>query len=337
MPELPEVETTATHLNREVRNKIIKDLWTDWPKYLRPVRNSPPQGPFGSARGGGVISNGINSLKKNKRVFKKLLLGRKILSIGRKGKNILFHLSGGYLMLAHQKMTGHFLVGKWRENKKQATRDKRQEKEEAWLGQRWIPTDHKGPLGDNRNRFIRLIFFLSGGEMLALSDLRRFAKLILGPEREILNLPELRELGPEPIDPELTFSKFLKLFVGKNGKIKQVLLDQTFLSGIGNIYADESLWQARIHPLRPARSFTEPELLRLYNSLRLVLKRAVKLRGSSVDDYRDPSGRAGFYQKAHQVYHREDEACRRCGAKIRRIKIGQRSAHFCPACQSLCR
>jgi len=311
------VETTAVHLNKEVKNKVIKDLWTDWPKYFSTYGGSP---------------EGRKPMKGEKN-FRKAVLGRKILSVGRKGKNILFRLSGGYIMLAHQKMTGHFLVGKWKENKRQEKRDKRQE--EIWLGQKWVPVDEKGPLRNDRNRFIRLMFFLSGGEMLALSDLRRFAKLMLGPEKEILNLPELKELGPEPIDPKLTFRKFLELFRNKKGKIKQVLLDQKILSGVGNIYADESLWEAKLHPLRRVDGLKKTELLGLYDALRKVLKRAVKMRGSSVDDYRDPSGRAGFYQNAHQAYHRENEACRRCGTKIKRIKIGQRSAHFCPHCQKL--
>jgi len=329
MPELPEVETTATHLNKKVKNRIIKDLWTDWPKYFHPVRNNPPHGSLRGARRAGEISNGMKQPKENEKVFRKLIIGRKILSVGRKGKNILFRLSGGYLMLAHQKMTGHFLVGKWREN------SKKEKLEEIWLGQRWVPMDRKGPMGDDRNRFIRLIFFLGGGEMLALSDLRRFAKVAAGKEKEIMDLPELKGLGPEPIDPRFTFPQFQKLFRGKNGKIKQLLLDQTFLSGIGNIYADESLWRAKLHPLREAKSLTKPELIRLFASIRLVLKRAIKSGGSSVDDYRDPSGRAGFYQNKHEVYHRENEACRRCGTKIVRMKIGQRSAHFCPKCQKL--
>ena len=298
MPELPEVHTTATHLNKLVKGRVIKDIWTDWPKYFRSIER-----------------------------FRKTILGRRILSVRRKGKNILFYLSGGYLMLAHQKMTGHFLVGKWRRGAKN------EKTEEVWLGQKWVPVDQKGPLGDNRNRFIRVIFFLNNGEMLALSDLRRFAKFVLGKEKNVLNLPELQKLGPEPIDPEFTLAKFLEICEEKRGKIKQALLDQTFLSGIGNIYADESLWYAKIHPLREIGSLNAIELSQLYKAIRMVLKRAIKFRGSSIDDYRDPSGRAGFYQNAHEAYHRENETCRRCGAKIKRIKIGQRSAHFCPKCQ----
>ncbi|MEK7169393.1 MAG: bifunctional DNA-formamidopyrimidine glycosylase/DNA-(apurinic or apyrimidinic site) lyase [Patescibacteria group bacterium] len=313
MPELPEVHTTATYLNKAVKNRIIKDVWTDWPKYFR-----APKG----------------KIRQSAESFKKKILGRKILSVGRKGKNILFRLSGGYTMLAHQKMTGHFLVGRWHKNGKFKSQNKKLNN--VWLGQKWVPVDHKGPLGDDRNRFIRLIFFLSGGEMLALSDLRRFAKIILGKDEEILNLPELQELGPEPIDTKLTSEKFAGIFEFLNRRkinIKQALLSQEFVSGAGNIYADESLWQAKIHPLRLAGKLNRAELSRLYKALRLVLKRAIKSRGSSVDDYRDPSGRAGVYQNAHEVYHKEGKLCSRCGTKIKRIKIGQRSTHFCPHCQ----
>ncbi len=174
--------------------------------------------------------------------------------------------------------------------------------------------------------------------MLALSDLRRFAKIILGKDEEILNLPELQELGPEPIDTKLTSEKFAGIFEFLNRRkinIKQALLSQEFVSGAGNIYADESLWQAKIHPLRLAGKLNRAELSRLYKALRLVLKRAIKSRGSSVDDYRDPSGRAGVYQNAHEVYHKEGKLCSRCGTKIKRIKIGQRSTRFCPRCQIL--
>ena len=136
MPELPEVHTTATYLNKAVKNRIIKDVWTDWPKYFR-----APKG----------------KIRQSAESFKKKILGRKILSVGRKGKNILFRLSGGYTMLAHQKMTGHFLVGRWHKNGKFKSQNKKLNN--VWLGQKWVPVDRKGPLGDDRNRFIRLIFF----------------------------------------------------------------------------------------------------------------------------------------------------------------------------------
>ncbi len=309
MPELPEVHTIATDLNRKVRGDTIKDIWTDWPKYFRP---------------------------QTEEAFKRMVRGRKIISVGRQAKNIIFRLSGGYVMLAHQKMTGHFLVGKWRQNRTQNREYKTGDKgRDVWAGQKWVPEDKGGALHSDRNRFIRLIFFLKSGRMLALSDLRRFAKVIAGPEDKILNLAELKALGPEPLAKDFTLAKFKALICGRKTKIKPLIMDQRFLSGLGNIYADESLWFAKIHPARRAESLSPVELRRLYLSIRKVLKEAIRLRGSSVDDFRDISGREGEYQLVRRVYGREGSLCPRCGATIKRMKINQRSAHFCPKCQKL--
>ncbi len=300
MPELPEVHTIATDLNRKVRGDVIEDVWTDWPKYFRPQSEA---------------------------AFRRTVVGRRITSVGRRAKNIIFRLSDGYAMLAHQKMTGHFLVGSWRKN------PGGKDLPEIWRGQKWVPSETSGTFGADRNRFIRLIFFLESGRMLALSDLRRFAKVVAGPEGKILGLVEIRSLGPEPLEKEFTFAKFERLISGKKTKIKPLLLDQNFLSGLGNIYADESLWLSKIHPVRSAASLSIAELKRLYGSIRSVLREAIKLRGSSVDDFRDTSGREGKYQLIRRAYGREGGKCPRCGAIIKRIKIGQRSAHFCPHCQ----
>ncbi len=318
MPELPEVHTIATDLNRKVRGDVIRDIWTDWPKYFYPVRSE--------------ASNGVRpSLKKAERDFKKAVRGRKIISVGRRGKNIIFRLSGRYAMLAHQKMTGHFLVGRWIQNTKYKIPDT---KSGIWAGQKWVPdAPAKSPLWSDRNRFIRLIFFLKSGRMLALSDLRRFAKVVAGPEDIIFNLTELQALGPEPSAKNFAFKKFKDLITGKKTKIKPLLLDQSLLSGLGNIYADESLWFARLHPARSAAGLTGAELKRLYDAMRRVLREAIKLRGSSVDDFRDTAGREGRYQLVRRAYGREGGKCQRCGSTIKRIKIGQRSAHFCPRCQ----
>ncbi len=304
---MPEVHTIATDLNRRVRGDAIKDIWTDWPKYFYPQTET---------------------------AFKRMVRGRKIVSVGRRSKNIIFRLSGGYAMLAHQKMTGHFLVGKWRPNKIPNTKYKiLNTKEDVWANQKWVPADKNGALRSDRNRFIRLILFLKSGRMLALSDLRRFAKVIAGPEAKVLGLPELRALGPEPLEKDFTFQKFKAIIRGKTTKIKPLLLNQEFLSGLGNIYADESLWFARIHPSRRADGLSQAELKRLYRSIQKVLKEAIRLRGSSVDDFRDTSGKEGGYQLVRRAYGREGGQCPRCGGIIKRIKIGQRSAHFCPHCQ----
>ncbi len=302
MPELPEVQTIVDDLKKKIIGRKITDIWTDWPKYFRAL---------------------------DEKGFRKYIIGKKITGIARRGKNILFDLSDKHLLLIHQKLSGHLLVGRWIKTPKNI------KLHQIWQAQKWIPNPTKGSTMDPMNRFIRLIFFFDNGEMLALSDLRRFAKVLCGKREEILDLPDLKNLGPEPLDKKFTFKKFEGLFQKKKGKIKQVLLDQNFISGIGNIYSDEILWLAKIHPLARAENLKEKELKMLYRATKKILKKALKLRGSSIDDYRDAFGRRGKYDLVLYVYQREGKSCKRCGAKIQRLKINSRSAHFCPKCQKL--
>jgi len=223
------------------------------------------------------------------------------------------------------------MIGKWQ----RANRKLLQELEEKWQNQKWIPAAPKGPLADPKNRFIRVVFFLDNGEMLALSDLRRFAKLVCGPKKLVLNLPELKKLGLEPLERAFTYKKFREALDRKRGRVKLVLLDQTRISGVGNIYADEILWFSKIHPLRRIEFLKDIEKKTLYRAIKFILKRGLRYRGTSIDDYRDARGRRGKYDLVRYAYQREGEPCRRCGVKIRRIKIAGRSAHFCPACQTL--
>ena len=307
MPELPEVETIVGGLNKKARNQKIVDLWHDWPKYFKQI--------------GG------------EKIFRKHVIGKKILEFRRRGKNILIHLSDDHLLLVHQKMSGHLLIGRWKKNEAVRFSTNKGGLDKSWSDQKWIPDHPQGPLTDPMNRFIRIIFFLDSGKMLALSDLRRFAKILCGPEQEIIALPDLALLGPEPL--EISFGEWKKLFDNKRGKIKQVLMDQNFLVGIGNIYADEILWLSKIHALTPVDKLKIKDLKTLYEATKKILKKALRLRGSSIDDYRDAEGRLGAYHTKRYVYQRESEPCQRCGTIIKRIKIGGRSAHFCPKCQKL--
>jgi len=249
--------------------------------------------------------------------FRKQILGKKIKNVWRRAKNIIFDLSDGYSLLVHQKLTGHLLIGKWKF-------------EDAG----WKPLI-KGPLEDPTNRFLHLIFWLNNGEMLALSDLRKFAKVELWKTKELLNSKEFKKLGPEPLDKNFTFEKFKEVLAGKKGKIKQVLMNQEIIAGIGNIYSDEILWEAKIHPFRETSKLNESELKKIYLATKKILKKAVKLRGTSISDFRDPEGKEGFYNRIRKVYQREGEKCPCCSTKIKRLKINGRSAHFCPSCQKL--
>ena len=292
MPELPEVETTVRDLRKKVLGKTFVDFWTDFPKMIK---------------------------KPNLEKLKREIKGRKIEGIRRKGKNILFDLSGNKTLLIHQKLTGHLLLGKWKI------------KNGKWQSE--IP----GPLlEDPMNKFLHLIFWLNSGQMLALSDLRKFAKVELWDKKELENSKEFQSLGPDPISKDFSFLKFKEAIKKrKKGKIKEVLMDQTVISGIGNIYSDETLWLAKINPLKEISKLTDSGLKRIYQSLRKILNLAIKVRGESISDFRRISGQKGGFDPLRKVYRREGEECPRCGTKIKRIKIKGRSSYYCPVCQKL--
>jgi len=251
------------------------------------------------------------------KIFAQQIKGLKIKNIYRRGKNIIFDLSNNYSLLIHQKLTGHLLYGKW-----------------AIKGKKVIPLSD-GRLSEPVNNYIHLLLFLNNGYELALSDLRKFAKIIFDSTDKIKNLKELQQLGPDPLMSGFTEEELKKILQSKKGKIKQVLMDQTALAGIGNIYSDEILWWAQIHPLRSTRSLTDKEIHRLYHYIKEVLATAIKARGASVSDYRDPKGEPGRYDQIRRVYRRENQKCYRCGTLIKRIKIGSRSSCYCPNCQKL--
>lgn len=295
MPELPEVQTIVDDLNKKIIGRRITGVWFDWGKTIK---------------------------KPKPKEFEKQIKGLKIAEIKRRGKNILIYLINPKskiinLLLIHQKMTGHLLYGKWRIANNKA-----------------IPLIN-GRLEEKVNGYIHLIFYLDNSRQLALSDLRKFAKVLFGLKEEIENMPDLAEIGPEPLDKNFTFEKFKNAIAGKKGKIKQILMDQEVIAGIGNIYSDEILWATKIHPLKPANELTANKLKNIYLATKKILKYALKLRGTSISDFRDTGGKPGFYAEKRLVYQRENEPCKRCKTKIKRIKIGGRSAHFCPACQKL--
>lgn len=233
--------------------------------------------------------------------FKNLIKGKKINKVWRRAKNIIFDLSDDYSLLIHQKLTGHLLYDKWEK--------------------------------DKVNTYIHLKFFLDNGKVLALSDLRKFAKVELWETKDLEK--ELGSFGPEPLEKDFTFEKFKEVLKGRRGKIKQILMDQEVIAGIGNIYSDEILWRVKIHPFKDVSKLNEKELKKIYRTIQEVLRRAIELRGESISDYRDLAGRRGKFDKIRKVYRREGEKCSRCGIKIKRLKMAGRSVHFCPVCQKL--
>jgi formamidopyrimidine-DNA glycosylase len=215
---------------------------------------------------------------------------RKILSLNRRGKYLKFDLSGGYYLFIHLKMSGDLEIE----------------------GQSEAPHPHD-----------RTVFQLDNKKELRFRDPRKFGRVYL-----VKNESEVTgKLGPEPLTIEE--DSFLNLFKGKKGRLKPLLLNQEFIVGIGNIYADESCFQAGINPKRKVQTLKKEELQRLLKAIKQILGKAIKFNGSTFDFVY----RGGGFQNHFKVYDRKDEPCKRCKTPIKRIILGSRSTHFCPKCQ----
>ncbi|MDO8530367.1 MAG: bifunctional DNA-formamidopyrimidine glycosylase/DNA-(apurinic or apyrimidinic site) lyase [bacterium] len=297
MPELPEVQTTVNGLHAKVLNRAFVDVWSDWEKMacLRSQVKKPA----------------------DFKIFKKELKGKKIVRVWRRAKNVIFELSGGYSLLIHMKMTGHLLVGKW----------------EKVQGE-WRSVE-PGFMQERINGFLHLIFFLDDGRMIALSDMRKFAKVELWKTDELFNGKEFLAWGPEPLEKSFTLKKFKEALHGKKGKIKQVIMVPQVIAGIGNIYASEALWWARIHPEKSAARLSKKELQALYTAIKKVLAAGIDFGGDSFSDYRNVDGEKGKFEGMKKVYQREKQPCSRCKTPIKRLKLAQRSSFYCPNCQKL--
>ena len=237
------------------------------------------------------------------------VIGRTITGTGRRAKLLLIELSGDSVIAVHLKMTGQLFVV---------------------------------PAGSPQDRFVHLVLELHDARELRFRDIRKFGRVGVYPRAAVagaaaaadLGAGDVFELGPEPLDPEFTLQRFREHIGGRRGRLKTLLTDQSFLAGIGNIYADEALWRARLHPLRSAASLRRDHHKRLHEAIRAVLTEAVAFRGSSIDDYTAPEG-DGSMQEHLAVYQRAGEPCVRCGRPVRRLVLGMRSTHFCSWCQRL--
>jgi len=172
-------------------------------------------------------------------------------------------------------------------------------------------------------------FVLDNGRELRYTDIRRFGRMLLLPRSKLADF--VGKLGLEPL--EAGAEDFCRVFGSRRARVKALLLDQRILRGVGNIYADESLFRARIHPARIAENLTKDQLVALHAAVQHVLAEAIRLRGSSVSDYVDSEGKRGGFQLRHRVYQRDGKPCLRCKSIIRRIIVAGRSSHFCPRCQ----
>lgn len=233
--------------------------------------------------------------------FAKGLTGRTVVGAKRRGKYLLLELDSNAWLGVHLRMSGRLIVA-----------DKK----------------HREP------QFLRVLIKLKSGRELRFEDMRVFGRMwYVPPGEDVLKvIPALQELGPEPLEG-LSAGHLVNSFRGKKQAIKTALLDQTIIAGLGNIYADEVLFQTGIHPLSLAGSVTEKDAEKLVVAIAKTLKKAIKHGGTTLRDYANSEGVNGNYQHQSWVYGREDEPCRVCGTEIERIKLAGRSAHYCGNCQ----
>ena len=224
--------------------------------------------------------------------------GRRIEHVGRRAKQIVVDLSGDAFLTIHLKMTGQLFVV---------------------------------PQGGPEDPYVRLVLALEDGREIRFRDIRKFGKVGLYVADDV---DPFAAIGPEPLADAFTVAAFRRRIRARKGRLKPLLLDQGFVAGVGNIYADEALWAARCHPLRTAGTLRPADERRLWLEIRRILTEAVVRRGSSIDDYTAPDG-DGEMQDHLAVYQRTGQPCLRCGHPIRRIVVGARATHFCSWCQRL--
>jgi len=276
MPELPEVETLARGLQRELAGRRVLS-----------------------------VELGKTDFMDNPAEIEREMPGSKIRGVERYGKFMLLRLqrssetTGGVqesALLVHLGMTGTMMPR---------------------------------PVNEPRAKHTHLVALLDDGRELRYMDPRRFGRIALLAGEKLKE--ELLRFGADPL--QISLEEFLRRIRGRRARIKAMLLDQGVLRGVGNIYADESLWKARIHPARIGARLSVEEVKSLHRALQEILERAIVLRGSSISDFLDAEGEPGEYQLHHKAYGREGKACYRCKTPIRRIVVAGRSSFFCPNCQ----
>jgi formamidopyrimidine-DNA glycosylase len=228
------------------------------------------------------------------------IAGQRVDRITRRAKYLVFQLDADTLIV-HLKMTGHLYV---------------------------LPPEEQNPF----DRWVRVRFPLDNGQELRFSDSRKFGRVYLCSQPDEV----LPNLGPEPLEDDFTVDVFRQRLAGRKGVLKSLLLNQAFIAGVGNIYADEALHLARLHPLRTADSLKDKEIARLYHAIRQTLADGIRYEGASINWYRKPDGSRGDSQNHLRVYRERnnlDQPCPVCGGPITKIWVGQRGTHFCPTCQ----
>lgn len=245
---------------------------------------------------------------------KEFLIGSKIVDVRRRAKVLLIDLSSKYTLVIHLKMTGQLVF-----------------RGDAVFGA-GHPNDSL--IGELPDRSTRVTLTFADGSHLYFNDQRKFGWMKLIPALEVPNIDFMKKVGPEPLEASFTAEEFEERFKRRaKTSIKAALLDQTVIAGVGNIYADESLWGAKIHPKRLVGSLTKAEFKKLYEELRSVMNLAIEKGGSTDKNYVNVEGKRGSYMDFARVFRREGKPCPRCGTTIIKFKAAGRGTHICPVCQ----
>lgn len=244
------------------------------------------------------------------------LVGAKVIDVRRRAKVLLIDLDTKYTLVIHLKMTGQLVY-----------------RGEAVFGAGHPNNSLIGKLPDKSTR---VIFELSGNAKLFFNDQRKFGWVRLLPTIEVPNIDFMKRVGPEPLEDSFTAKEFIqRVQRRKNTSIKAAILDQTVLAGVGNIYADESLWGAKIHPATLVKNVPEAKLKKLFSEIRYVLNLSIEKGGSTDKNYVDAEGKKGSYLTCARVFRREGLACPRCQTEIIKTRVAARGTHLCPKCQFL--
>ena len=245
------------------------------------------------------------------------LIGASILEVKRRAKVLMIELSTEYTLIIHLKMTGQLVF--------------RSGSERFGAGH---PNDSL--IGDLPDKSTRVTLIFADGSSLFFNDQRKFGWVRLLPTIEVMNLDFFKKVGPEPLSVDFSWQVLRdRSLRRKNSNIKAVVLDQTILAGIGNIYADEALWGAKIHPTTLVRELTDAKFKLLYHEFVSVLELAIKKGGSTNKNYVNAEGKRGSYMDFARVFRRENLPCPRCGTTIIKTKVAGRGTHTCPKCQKI--
>ena len=301
MPELPEVETVKRGLQRLLPDLMITEATSDTPK-------SFPNAPADVSQ---------------------FLIGAKVVEVRRRAKVLIIELSTKYSLIIHLKMTGQLVY----RGAVEAVVGEGQQVEQVRFG---AGHPNASLIGELPDRSTRVILTFANGAHLYFNDQRKFGWVRLLPTAEVPMIDFFQRVGPEPLSDDFSWQIMRdRLQRRKNTSIKAAILDQSVIAGVGNIYADESLWGAKIHPSTLVKSVSDTKIKALYKALRDVLQLSIDMGGSTDQHYVDAEGKPGKYLTFANVFRREGLPCTRCAAIIEKSRVAGRGTHTCPVCQKM--